>query len=174
MRNQLAALTLALLIGAASPTDAQTTNTVDYAKNLVTSAKDFTKETADNKSPLNISSKAIKEFRKKYKSISFETWDRIQDGFMAKFANNEVQYKVYYDFKGNWTGTVRTFSEEQLPKDVRRQVKSVYYDHKINFVQEITLNDHFAYLIYMEDAANWLTIRIVDGEMDVYQELKKM
>jgi hypothetical protein len=65
-----------------------------------------------------------------------------------------------------------TILKNNCPK-TRSQVKSVYYDYTITTVQEIIFPDHHVYLVNMEDETTILIIRICDGEMDVYKDLKK-
>jgi len=120
-----------------------------------------------------INSRAVKDFRKAFKSCTDEKWFKLEDGFIAKFTQSDIPHRVDYDRKGNWIATTRYYSEKELPKEVRKQVKSVYYDYSITSVQELRFHEHLVYLINIEDDSNILTIRICDGEMDVFKELKK-
>ncbi|MEJ0104042.1 MAG: hypothetical protein WDO19_16410 [Bacteroidota bacterium] len=121
----------------------------------------------------DINARALREFSKTFKAGVKATWREIEDGFMATFKEDGIETRVDYDRKGRWAATIRTYSEANLPRDIRHLVKSTYYDYSIFLINEVTVGDKTAYLIRMEDADSFKTIRVADGEMDVYEEYKK-
>ncbi|MCW3117475.1 MAG: hypothetical protein JWM28_1557 [Chitinophagaceae bacterium] len=121
----------------------------------------------------NINTRAINEYSKSFKSADKASWFEMKDGFVAKFKEDGVETKVYYDLKGRWTGTIHTYNEDKLPKDIRKLVRSIYYDYSIFQVNEVIVGEKTAYLVRIEDAATFKTIRIIDGEMDVYEDYTK-
>ena len=121
----------------------------------------------------SLSTKALKDFTKTFKEAGNATWFDTNDGFMAKFSKEDVETKVFYDRKGRWIANVRNYQENKLPQEIRRMVKSTYYDYSIFLVQEITVGDKTAYLVKIEDKNSIKTIRIVDGEMDEYEAFEK-
>jgi hypothetical protein len=124
--------------------------------------------------PELITERALKNFKKSFKESSLASWYQAKDGgYVAKFEKNQIQTRVNYDRKGNWTGTIRSYREKNLPKDVRHLVRSNYYDYTIFFVDEVTVGDKTAYLVKIEDAKTFMTIRVIDGEMDVYESYIK-
>jgi hypothetical protein len=64
--------------------------------------------------------------------------------------------------------------ENQLPKDIRTAIKSVYYDWNITMVEEVQSLDGKGYIVYLEDKS---TIRILkvnaDTELEVMMDLVK-
>ena len=122
---------------------------------------------------VNVNSRALKDFTKSFKDAENVSWSEMKDGFIAKFIDGGVETKAYYDQKGRWTATIRTYKENKLPKDIRKQVKSTYYDFTINQINEVTLGQITAYLVRIEDEDSFKTIRVIDGEMDVYEDYKK-
>ncbi|MBS1574549.1 MAG: hypothetical protein JST09_04525 [Bacteroidetes bacterium] len=122
----------------------------------------------------DINARALKQFNKTFKSIANAKWYETQEGgFVAKFQENGVDTRANYDHKGNWKGTIRTYTEENLPKDIRHLVKSTYYDYTIFLVQEVSVGDKTAFLVKIEDANTLKTIRVIDGEMDEYESYRK-
>ncbi|MGC4036845.1 MAG: hypothetical protein QM764_12880 [Chitinophagaceae bacterium] len=122
----------------------------------------------------DVHARALKEFSKSFKSITNASWYQMQDGgFVAKFKLGSTETRVDYDKKGRWLATVRTYTESDLPKEIRHMVKSTYYDYNIFLVQEVTVGDKTAYLVKIEDAGTFKTIRVLDGEMDEYENYNK-
>lgn len=124
-------------------------------------------------SSLNVNAKALKDLRKQYTQAGSAHWSEIESGFLAEFSANDIQTKVFYDLKGRWTGTLRTYQEDKLPANIRHMVKSHYYDYDIFVVNEVRVEDKKVYLVKIEDKKNIKTIRVMDDEMDEYESLKK-
>ncbi len=120
-----------------------------------------------------LSTKAVKNFSKAFKTSVNATWYETSDGFMAKFKKDDIETKVFYDPKGRWMGNVRNYQENNLPKEIRHRVKSTYYDYSIFWVQEVTVGDITAYLVKIEDKTSIKTIRIVEDEMEEYEAFEK-
>src|SRR6478609_1608328 len=89
-----------------------------------------------------IAAKALKDFKKSYAGANAAKWYIVDAGFTTKFTQNDIQYRVDYDKKGNWTGTMKAYDEKKLSHDVRATVKSVYYDYSIKWVKEITVPNY--------------------------------
>lgn len=111
-----------------------------------------------------INTKALKDFTRNYKKQSDASWYTIDDGFVAIFKNEGVKTNVYYDKKGRLIGDIRTYQEDKLPKEIRHQVKSTYYDFNIINVNELTVGNQKVYLVKLEDKTSFKTIRIQEGE----------
>lgn len=117
---------------------------------------------------LNVSAKAIKDFTKNYKAQPF--WSNSANGGQtASFVESGIENSVYYDKKGHWICNIKRYDESKLSKEIRRVVKPVYYDYQINGVAEIILPGKIIHLLYVQDAHNFKTVRVCDGEMDVIE-----
>jgi len=117
--------------------------------------------------------KATGHFWKTFGENRGEKWYPVTNGFLAEFSEKEVQIKVIYSQKGNWVYTLREYTEKELPKDIRAQVRSRYYDDTITWVKEVIQLQSIVYLIHIENDTRWKTIRISDGEMEVIQDFRK-
>jgi len=171
MKKFLQSSATAILLAIAATTSALAQTDVAKLDVKSTTSKSAAPATGEDMAVIN--SRAIKDFKKSFKLPSEEKWFKIETGYIVKFNQDGIQHRADYDNKGNWKATTRYYSEKQLPKDVRSQVKSVYYDYTITTVQEIIFPEHHVYLVNMEDEKTILIIRICDGEMDVYKDLKK-
>ena len=117
----------------------------------------------------NISSRAIRDFIRRYDYTTGEKWYQLTKGYVAFFEKDNVSFIVSYDIKGYWISTMRTYTEKYLPSAVRHPVKSAHYDFNIYLVREIESNDqpliYFIYLRKVEDQTSFKNIVYSDGEM---------
>jgi hypothetical protein len=82
-------------------------------------------------------------------------------------------YRVDYD-KGGWLHTIRTYNENELPKDIQHLVKSAYHDYNIYLVIEIEKpRDTFTYIVHLEGKTEWINVRVSSGGMDEFQKIQK-
>ena len=105
-----------------------------------------------------------------------EKWYKIADGFVADFTSDGISNRIFYTKAGQWAASLKEYSENKLPANIRRIVKSEYYDYKINYVEEIETRltrDMPTYIIHAEDDTSIKLIRVCGEEMDVYKGFNK-
>jgi hypothetical protein len=119
--------------------------------------------------------KALKSFRKQYK-VTNEKWSLGADCIIASYELDSVNHFVYFDKKGHWKGSLKTYSEDKMPKDIRTMIKREYFDYKILVVNEIEPVNAVAqptYVVTIKGENDTKLIRIQDSNMNVYQEFTK-
>ncbi|HEX4850097.1 MAG TPA: hypothetical protein VFV08_04780 [Puia sp.] len=131
--------------------------------------------------PVEINTKALKNFRRDYKNAVNEDWTSIansggsktEGGYVCRFTLNDVTERAYYDNKGNWRFTIAGYSDEKLASDIHNSIKSTYYDYTITFVNEIDFaGGSKIYLVQISDKQNLKVVRVSDGQLDVIEEFK--
>jgi len=123
-----------------------------------------------------ISPRALRDFAGRYKNVTGESWMKGKDGYSARFISDNITTTIFYDKKGNWSGRIKLFNEEKMPREVRHEVKSTYYDYRIVYTQEIETIDSDGvptYIICLEDESKFKLVRIRDGEMSQWKEFTK-
>jgi hypothetical protein len=124
-----------------------------------------------------INSRAIINFNKSYKGVNDAQWFEIKEGgSMCRFTDKNNLNRAYYDRKGNWRYTVTEYTEEKLPQDIRRRVKTTYYDYNISFAEKIDMvrDDKIVYLVQIQDEKSIKMLGICEDEMEVLEELEKL
>jgi len=153
---------------------AQAANDVSLNTRTSVNKSSVTSGRSSSASTKTINAKAIKHFNANYKNASDVQWSVLKDGFMTMFTNQGNVSRVYYDKSGNWKFSVKYYGESKLPKDVRAQVKSTYYDFVIKSVQEITFADKTVYMVDIEGNNTTKELRICDGEMEIIHDFPKL
>jgi len=173
MKKNLIALVIvsAATLAGTSRANAQivsNSNSLEYQMNAT--------ETKNSMNELAISPRAVKDFMNTHKNVTGESWMKTKDGFSVRFNSDDVRTTIYYDKKGNWSGSIKIYGEEKLLREVRHVVKSTYYDYNIVYAQEIETTDSDGvptYVVCVEDKTKIKMIRIRDGEMSVWKEFTK-
>lgn len=122
-----------------------------------------------------ISSNAVRNFMQDYKSVTDARWSNLGHGYcVVNFTVDSIKTRIVYDKGGHCENMVRYYFENRLPPAIRHLVKSTYYDFSIYHIIEPTVNGITSYLVQLEDRSSWKTIKVVDGEMEVVEELLKV
>ena len=130
---------------------------------------------ADNprkKSPaFAISFRTLRNFTKQFNHTD-AAWYEIEDAYIAKFSDNSIETMVGYDKRGTWLYTIKRYGEKNLPKEVRAQVKSIYYDYTISHIDEVKVpkQEGSIYIIQLRDNNNFKTLRVCDRELEVIRQ----
>jgi len=117
--------------------------------------------------------KAAREFWKRHGDDKDEKWYKFPGGYLAEFLDGDIGTKVVFDKKGNWTYTMRQYTEKELPRDIRALVKSTYYDFAITWVKEVTQFQSLVYVVHIDGPEEWMDLIVRDGEIEVSREVSK-
>ena len=60
-----------------------------------------------------------------------------------------------------------------LPAEVRRVVKSEYYDQKITRVLKVNQDQRTIWVIHMEDQKEFIMARVEDGQLEETKRMEK-
>jgi hypothetical protein len=157
-----------ILILLCACTASKVNNQSSYNKNFVAvSSPDATPAETGNAVYRNdIHIKAVRHFRKSFPAVKDERWFIIQNGYMAKYKTGDTNIRIDYDQHGNWLYSIRYITEKDLPRIVRAQVKSTWYDYTISSVEQIEIGHHpLIYILHIHEGEEWKIIRVCDGEM---------
>jgi len=122
-----------------------------------------------------VNEKAIQSFSKTYKGASGVEWGQLKEGgFVCRFMYDGKLERAYYDKRGNWLSTVAGYTGSRLPAEIRKMVRSVYYDHTILYAHEVVMaGSDPVYLVQVQDEKEIKILRISGGEMEVTAEMEK-
>ena len=125
----------------------------------------------------SINIRAVRGFMKRHRNVDNESWVIMENGgFSVKFNANGTNVTEYYNRHGNWTNSLKMYTEAQLSFKIRAMVKREYYDYNIAQIYEIeSLRSNYkpTYIIRIEKEHSFVFIMIQDGEMGIWKELDK-
>jgi len=120
-----------------------------------------------------INSKAMRSFASSYTNAIDAKWVKYPGGFVVYFIQEGIRYKVYYTPAGDLKCTIRQYSAEYMPIEVRRLVEDVYQGYSIFLVSEVTKVGKTKYEIKIEDDSTFKEIRIEDGGIKTINDYVK-
>jgi hypothetical protein len=183
MKNSIVAFALGCISGAiiSGPVHAQGTNNLatSKGKTIIFSIQDMSAylneaDSISSEQATAVNLKAVKNFKESYGNAKNVKWFAEQEGYLADFTEDGFLDRAFYSKKGRWQGTLKFYTEHSLPADIRDMVKRTYYDFSITLIEEVSVPDHLAYLVHLEDQTHIKIVRVSEaGEMDVLDEFIK-
>lgn len=123
---------------------------------------------------MDVNIKSVRDFRKSYKKASDVKWVQNEQGASVYFTNDGLKMRSSYNTRGVKEYTLRYYDESRMPLDLRQRVRSNYYDHNIVIVTEVSRNNQIYYLVKMENTKEYLTVKVGEDEMGVFEKTKKI
>ena len=101
-------------------------------------------------------------------------WFSNEQGYTSYFMKNGFNDRAFYNKNGRWLYSLIYGTDQDLPKDIRSAVKSVYYDWNINVVIEVHTIEGDGYVLNLEDATKFKVIKVnSEREMDTVLDFDK-
>jgi hypothetical protein len=117
-----------------------------------------------------------KSFSKEFSNIKEVKWEELNTSgvFLATFAFNNEQLQAFFTEEGEFLGTTRQISVEQLPIMVLKEMAKQYTGARIASVYEYSLTDGLSYYITVVTEKNSLIIKATgSGQLTVYKKQKQ-
>ena len=97
-----------------------------------------------------------------FKNISNLLLSSADNLTIAKFKMND---KSAYDKKGNWSYTMITYHEDQMPQNIKSLIKDNYKGFTISLIHEIRQQEITCYMVYLEDETSFKHVLIYNNEI---------
>jgi hypothetical protein len=123
----------------------------------------------------NPSNRVKEAFSKEFAHIKDVKWDLVgKDGiYLANFTFNSESVQAFFTEEGEFLGTNRQISKQQLPILIARELDKSYPDADIRSVFEYSMKDELAYYLTIMTSKGAMVIKATgNGELTVRQRTK--
>jgi hypothetical protein len=112
-----------------------------------------------------VSAMALLALKKDFGTTNDVHWSIVEDKYMARFINDGRKTRILYDKKGHIVYSIYEGTMKNLPADIRKAVRSIYFDYDITMAAEVHTLDKTAWIINLEDETSLVTVKVADGEV---------
>lgn len=93
---------------------------------------------------------------------------------MCRFYVHNNLHRAFYTQNGQWVSTVSSYTGNKLDKKISDNVKSVYYNYDIVFVDQIDMTGNKTiYVVEIQNEKLIRKVRVENDEMEILQEFEK-
>lgn len=119
-----------------------------------------------------VRAKVMRTFLRYFADAADVRWHLSDNRYFASFKNEGRLCKALFDYKGGLLYIIQYVGEKDLPKDVRRQLKSTYVDYRITAVSEVDANNVKSWVVNLQDGDNLIVVRLTDGALEELHHYK--
>ncbi len=123
---------------------------------------------------IKVSPKALQSFMQLYQNSESVSWAKNNKSYLVTFNQDNKKYRVVMGENGKLIYSICYMQEKDMPFDVRKIVKTVYYDYAINVALQVKQDNRSIWVILLEDSNTYLTVRIENGEMEEVSKMDKI
>ena len=115
--------------------------------------------------PVKIDDHLLKTFAVQFPHAQKVVWQELDDSYVVSFIEDGIRLRIVYLKGGDITHFLRYYLEENLPLDIRLNIKKKYPGKKIygiveeNIVSNIENRSKIIYYVKLEDDTSWVTIK---------------
>ncbi|RYY31708.1 MAG: hypothetical protein EOO04_00075 [Chitinophagaceae bacterium] len=122
----------------------------------------------------NVSEKVLKSFNETFTAAEDVKWEKFEKYYTVSFVQGGIQSKVNYDQSGDMLSSLRYYAPNLLPLNIYNRIKNNYSKKEMFGVTEVTFNNEVVYYVKMQDAKNWITLKVdASGSAEVVEKYKK-
>ena len=83
-------------------------------------------------------------------------------------------YEAFFNLQGDLIATTNRMDLEDIPMYVKKVVTKKYSQYKVNEAFELVSDDEVAYIIFVENMNEKLTLKVDDSGLSVYSKTEKV
>ncbi len=120
-----------------------------------------------------VTNKVSRSFSKHFADASDQSWSIAGKNFLNSFYVKGLLTHALFSKNGGLIYIITYGGEKNMPADVRKIVKSEYYDYAITLAVEVKENNRDIWVVHLDSEQELITVRIEDGEMEQVEHFEK-
>lgn len=124
---------------------------------------------------LPVNEKLLATFQETFPYAERVQWSESTDAYAVTFVEHGILTRITFNKNGDFTGSLRNYSERNLPYYILCLLKAKFPGEKIFGVTEITVPTVINYYIKLEGPKLWKTVRVdSEGFISVVEKYRKI
>ncbi len=124
--------------------------------------------------PEAVSEKVLQSFKETFTDAKDVKWHESDNSYSVRFYQGDTRYIVYYNKRGNITGSMKFYEPAMLPTNILSDIARNHNGKTSLYVTEISSGNNLAYFVKMQDGKYWYTIQYDSiGNSSVYEKIRK-
>jgi hypothetical protein len=122
----------------------------------------------------NINENLIRTFKETYPNAVQVSWKEYSETYVVYFVQEGIRINLIFKKDGSFVSSLRYYKEDYLPYYLLAKVREKYPEKKFYSVTEISSPNSIEYFIKLQDAKNWITLKVdSDGNMKEVEKFRK-
>jgi hypothetical protein len=112
-------------------------------------------------------------FRNQFRDANNVKWDQTSEFTRATFVTNNILTEAFFDRDGEFIGSSRAISLDQLPTAAKRTFAKKYAGYTVKEAIEFTGNEESAYFISAENETQAVILKVINSSIEVFKSTRK-
>ncbi len=121
----------------------------------------------------NVSKKVSDVFATSFKDATNTRWYKANKSYLVRFITADMNNQALYSKRGYLIYHIAYGHENNLPKDIRKTIKSNYVDYNITHAINVKQDRRNIWVVNLEDDKSLIIARVEDGELEEVSNLSK-
>lgn len=117
--------------------------------------------------------KVEQAFERSFKGVAAPFWYAYANKYVAEFKMGDRLALACFGKRGHLIYKVLYGTARHLPDFEKELVQSLYPDYEITATQEITAGSTKLWVVLVQNCTGMIRIRVMDGEVDEIERIKK-
>jgi len=113
------------------------------------------------------------EFNRYFANAENAKWYELDKNYLVEFFKDGQEQRALFTKKAYMIYHICYGSEKHLPPEVRRLVKSTYFDYNITRVIRVNEDKRLVWFVNLEDNKNFILVTVEDREMEETKRYEK-
>ncbi|MEJ7768056.1 MAG: hypothetical protein WKF89_09605 [Chitinophagaceae bacterium] len=152
-----------------------------YAQNMIVNtsgATAFTNESPASEGKIDkgvavVTTIIATRFSSLFPGATMQQWSNRSDNFWVTFLDKDRKASACFTSSGKMNYVIKNCELEHLPESFRKTIRKKYSSYTLYKAIEIKAYDAVAYQVVLEDASQYITLKVVEGEVELIQQVKK-
>jgi len=112
-------------------------------------------------------------FENNYPRVTNVAWELGKDYATATFVVDNIRTQAFYSLNGDFIGSSRAISIDDLPAGVKRTFAKKYADYTVNEAIQFDTDEETAYCISAENEKQTVILKVARGTIEVIRTSNK-
>jgi hypothetical protein len=117
-------------------------------------------------SSASVNQKVSNAFQNYFKDAVSPTWYRLNKDYLVEFITGDMNNRALFKKNGSLVYQISYGHENNLPKDIRKLVKSNYVDYEIKQAINVKEDNRDIWVINLEDDKKLIITRVEDDALE--------
>jgi hypothetical protein len=117
-------------------------------------------------STASVNQKVSDAFHSSFKDAVSPTWYRLNKDYLVEFITGDMNNRALFKKNGSLVYQISYGHENNLPKDIRRLIKSNYVDYNIKQAINVKEDNRDIWVVNLEDDKKLIIARVEDDALE--------
>ena len=121
----------------------------------------------------NVTKAVDDAFHRQFKDAEDPKWHKVNKDYLVSFITADMKNNALFKKSGKLVYHIRYGHENNLPDEIRKQVRDAYADYNITNAVNVRENNRDIWVVNLEGLKKLVIVRVEEGELEEVRNFTK-